>query len=201
MHAIGDRAIRNAIDAIEATVGDDRNHRHRIEHLEYADESDTARLGTLGIVASMQPVHVDPAILDNWVAMLGDDRAERGFAWPEYRGGGATLAFSTDSPTAPYQPLPNMYIATTRRSPSDPTLAPHRPDFAVTLSDAITHATRDAAWASWGEGSFGSLRAGLSADLVVLDRDPFEQDPEVLPEIRPVVTISRGEIVHDARDS
>lgn len=199
IHAIGDRAIRNAIDAIEAAVGDDRDHRHRIEHLEYADQSDTPRLGRLGIVASMQPVHVDPAIMDNWMAMLGDHRVERGFAWPEYRRGGAVLAFSTDSPTAPYQPLPNMYIATTRRSPSDPTLEPHRPDFAVTLTDAITHATRDAAWASRGEGSFGSLRLGLSGDLVVLDRDPFGHGPEVLPETRPIVTISRGEIVHDRR--
>ncbi|MCY7299090.1 MAG: amidohydrolase family protein [Ilumatobacteraceae bacterium] len=92
--------------------------------------------------------------------VLGEERAHRGFAWPEYLAHGTTLAFGTDTPTAPYVPPPNMYIAATRKSPSDVSIAPHRPDFALPLADSIGHATRDAAWASHMENERGRLRAG-----------------------------------------
>lgn len=181
IHAIGDLAVRTALNSFElaaaarAQRGDRSERRHRIEHLEYVDEADVARLAPLGVIASMQPVHCDPAIMPNWVEMLGEHRAHRGFAWPEYLAHGTTLALGTDTPTAPYEPLPNMYIAATRRSPKHPELAPHRPDFALPLGDAIGHATRDAAWASWMEGERGMLRAGLAADVVVLDRNPLAE--------------------------
>ncbi len=202
IHAIGDQTVRNAIDAIEragVTNGDPaatHSRRHRIEHLEYVDESDVVRLAGLGITASMQPVHIDPAIFANWAAMLGDERADRGFAWREFLDAGTTLAFGTDTPTAPHFPLHNMYIATTRRSPGDPTLTPHRPDNALPLDEAVIHATRDAAWASFAEDSIGVLRAGSFADLVVLDRDPFAAEPESLLSARVVLTISNGRTVY-----
>lgn len=202
MHAIGDLAVRTAIDVLEvaaqrrAARGDTTERRHRIEHLEYVDEADVARLAPLGITASMQPVHCDPAIMANWVAMLGDERAARGFAWPEYLAHGTTLALGTDTPTAPYEPLPNMFIAATRKSPGDPTLTPHRPDFALPLADAIGHATRDAAWASHLEGERGMLRAGLAADLVILDRDPLADGPNSLLQARVLRTIIGGRTVH-----
>lgn len=201
IHAIGDGAVRSALDAIESAlaVHPRADHRHRIEHLEYTNAADVRRLGELGVVASMQPVHVDPAIMDNWVAMLGDDRVQRGFAWPEYVTTGAQLVFSTDTPTAPYHPLPNMFIATTRCSPSNASLAPHRPDFALPIDQAILHATRDAAWASRLESVTGSIVVGAAADLVILDINPFERDLDSLLTARPVVTISSGNIVFDAR--
>jgi predicted amidohydrolase YtcJ len=201
LHAIGDLAVRTALDAIEHAieVNPPRERRHRIEHLEYVDPVDVPRLAALGITASMQPVHIDPAVVDNWTAMLGDHRADRGFAWPEYRDSGATLAFSTDTPTAPHEPLPNMYIAATRKSPGDATLTPHRPDFAVPLTEAVIHGTRDAAWASWADGQLGELTAGAYADIIVLDRDPFALGPDALLDASIVLTISGGKIVHDAR--
>ena len=204
MHAIGDLAVRTAIDALEvaanrrAARGETRNPRHRIEHLEYVDEADIARLAPLGITASMQPVHCDPAIMANWVAMLGHERAHRGFAWPEYLAHGTTLAFGTDTPTAPYESLPNMYIAATRKSPSDASIAPHRPDFALPLADSIGHATRDAAWASHMENQRGMLRAGLAADLVILDSNPLAQDAESLLSAQVVRTIVGGKTVFTA---
>jgi predicted amidohydrolase YtcJ len=204
MHAIGDLAVRTALDVLEeaaarrAARGDDRPRRHRIEHLEYVHEADVARLAALGVTASMQPVHCDPAIMPNWEAMLGPERARRGFAWPEYVTAGATLAFGTDTPTAPHQPLPNMYIAATRKSPGDPTLQPHRPDFSLPLAEAITHATRDAAWACFAENDFGMIRPGLSADLVVLDRNPFDGDAESLLDGQVTHTLCDGIVVHGA---
>lgn len=203
LHAIGDRAVRNALDAFEQAglangAALTAARRHRIEHLEYVDADDVGRLAALGITASMQPVHADPAGLANWTAMLGDERADRGFAWREFLDAGTTLAFGTDTPTASHLPLHNMYIATTRRSPSDPAISPHRPDNALPLAQAIVHATRDAAWASGAEDEIGMLRAGTFADLVVLDSDPFDAEPESLLTARVVRTISNGRTVHRA---
>lgn len=198
MHAIGDRAVRTALDALEHAAGQNGPlpRRHRIEHLEYTDEADIPRLTSLGVTASMQPVHCDPAIISNWLARLGDRRGDRGFAWPEMTAAGALLAFGTDTPTAPLSPLHNMFIASTRRSALDPPLAAYLPHFALPLADAIVHGTADAAWACRGETAFGSLRAGLSADFTVIDADPFADGPEALLGARVLRTVARGRTVH-----
>jgi predicted amidohydrolase YtcJ len=202
MHAIGDLAVRTALDVLElaaarrAERGDHAERRHRIEHLEYVDEADVPRLAALGVTASMQPVHVDPAYLDNWVELLGSERAQRGFAWPEYRACGTTLAFGTDTPTAAHQPLPNMFIAATRCSPSGPGKPPLRPDFALPLDESVVHATADAAWASFEEDRRGRLAAGLAADFIVLDRNPFEDGPDSLLGTRVLRTVVAGRTVY-----
>ncbi|MCU1396607.1 MAG: putative hydrolase [Ilumatobacteraceae bacterium] len=203
LHAIGDQAVRNAIDAFEHAgivngIAATAARRHRIEHLEYADEADVGRLAALGITASMQPAHADPAGLANWMAMLGDARADRGFAWREFLDAGTTLAFGSDTPTAPHYPLHNMYIAATRKLPSDSTIPPHRPDNALPLEQAVVHATRDAAWASFAEDHVGTIRPGTFADLIVLDSDPFTAAPESLLTARVVRTIVGGHTVHTA---
>jgi predicted amidohydrolase YtcJ len=193
LHAIGDKAVRIALDALEhaAGVNGPRPRRHRIEHLEYTDPADVPRLARLGVTASMQPVHADPAIQDNWRAMLGDSRVERGYPWPEFVDAGARLALGTDTPTAPHQPLHNMYVAATRRSAIDPALPPNLPRYALPLADAIRHATRDAARSCRADDR-GRLEAGLLADLVVLDRDPFTEGPEALLEAKVLHTVVGG---------
>lgn len=204
LHAIGDLAVRTALDVLEVAAarraerGDTRERRHRIEHLEYVDPTDIPRLAPLGVTASMQPVHVDPAYLDNWVEMLGHERAQWGFAWPEYLAHGTTLAFGTDVPTAAHHPLPNMFIAATRRSPYVADAVPLRPDFALPLEQAVVHGTRHAAWASFEEHRRGMLRAGLAADFVVLDRNPFEEGPDSLLQTRVLATVVAGDVVHRA---
>jgi predicted amidohydrolase YtcJ len=194
LHAIGDKAVRSAIDALDHAISTNgaRGARHRIEHLEYVDEADVARLAKLGITASMQPVHIDPAIFGNWGEMLGERRAHRGFAWREFLDAGTTLAFGTDTPTAPHLPLHNMYIAATRKSPGNPLLKPHRPDNALPLTEAVVHGTRDAAWASFLDQLVGQIRVGHKADIVVLDRDPFTAGPEALLDAYVVETIVNG---------
>jgi predicted amidohydrolase YtcJ len=197
-HAIGDLAVRTVLDVFEVLAAervardDTGERRHRIEHLEYVDASDVPRLAPLGVTASMQPVHVDPAYLDNWAELLGDERAQRGFAWPEYLAHGTTLAFGTDTPTAPHRALPNMYIAATRCSAHDHTATPLRPDFALPLDESIVHGTSDSAWASFEEAHRGSLRVGLAADFVVLDRNPFELGAPSLLETEVVRTVVAG---------
>lgn len=199
-HAIGDYASQIALDAIEHAVeaNGDLPRRHRIEHLEYAAPGTAERMARLGVTASMQPVHADPAIFDNWVAMLGDERVERAFAWPEYVGAGALLAFSTDAPTAPHEALHNMYVAATRRSALDASYEPSLPGFAMPLAQAIGHATRDAA-ASCGDGDTrGRLVTGLAADFAVLDVDPFLEGDGALLTARVVRTVVAGAPVFEA---
>ncbi|MDW4574120.1 amidohydrolase [Microbacterium sp. M3] len=202
LHAIGDLASDIALDALEhaAAVNGPRDRRHRIEHLEYAAPGTAERMARLGVTASMQPVHADPAIFENWAAMLGDERVDRAFAWPEYVAAGALLAFSTDAPTAPHEALPNMYIAATRRSALDDAFAPRHPHFALPLAQALAHATRDAA-ASVGDGATrGRLQAGMAADFAIVDVDPFTAGPESLLTARVVRTVVDGEVAHDTGD-
>lgn len=198
IHAIGDETIRIAVDALENAmrVNGISGRRHRIEHLEYAQNQDIERMGKLGITASMQPVHADPAGLENWLAMIGPERANYGFAWPLHLAAGSTLAFGTDTPTAPYQALPNMYIASTRKSPTNDSLPALRPDWALPLKEAILHGTRESAWAAWLDHVTGVLKPGHAADIVVLDRDFLADGPASLLKTNVKLTMMNGEVVY-----
>lgn len=200
LHAIGDAASSLALDAIEHahSVNGPRPRRHRIEHLEYAAPGTAERMARLGVTASMQPVHADPAIFANWAEQLGDSRVDRAFAWPEYEDAGALLAFSTDAPTAPFDALANMYVAATRASALDPELAAVHPQFALPLERAVIHGTRDAA-ASVGDGEWrGRIAAGQAADFAVVDVDPFAEGQRALLTARVVRTVIGGRTVHEA---
>ncbi|MFE6964458.1 amidohydrolase [Agromyces sp. NPDC057679] len=200
LHAIGDLASESALDALEhaAEVNGDRPRRHRIEHLEYAAPGTAERMARLGVTASMQPVHCDPAVMDNWIAQLGDARADRGFAWSEYRDAGALLAFSTDAPTAPHEALANLYIAATRRSALDPSLEALTPQYALPLGEAVGHATRDAAASIREEHVRGRLAEGLAADFAVLDADPFAEGDAALLRARVIRTVVAGRTAYEA---
>lgn len=194
LHAIGDRAITEAINSI-AALGSERTVRHRIEHLELASAEDAQRLGQLGIIASVQPVHSDPVLFRAWPTLIGEHRCKRGFAYKEFADGGAPLAFGTDTPTARHFPLPNLYNATTRRSALEPESTERtNPQFAVGLDQAIRAATTGAAYSRHAEEWTGSLKPGMSADLVVLDTD---WTPEGLLASRVKQTWFKGKKVFD----
>lgn len=126
VHAIGDAAAAQALDAFEAAIAANgtRPRRHRIEHLEVVSKESITRLARLGVVASMQPVHADPVKVVNWTAQLNHDhRCDRGFPWKEFEDANSHVAFGSDAPTAPYHPLPNLYTATTRLSALNTELA------------------------------------------------------------------------------
>lgn len=168
LHAIGDRTINTAINVLEKNT--DRSRRPRIEHLELASAEDAKRLGNLGITASIQPVHADPAILRAWPKLLGEHRCKRAFAYREFADNGAPLALGSDAPTAPHVPLPNMYVATTRRSYREPELETVvNPEFALTVCQAVAAATRGSAYSCFADAWTGELKAGLKADFVVAD--------------------------------
>lgn len=200
LHAIGDAAVRTALDVVEnaAKVNGTSGRRHRIEHIEYLDPVDVPRFAALGVTASMQPVHCDPAIQENWRQMLGPERAARGYPGRELVEAGAQLVLGTDAPTAPYAPLPNMYIATTRRSAFDASLPPNIPSYALPLDDAICYATANAAWSCHDEESRGRIAPGMLADFVLIDPDVLASEPETLLGARVLLTVVGGREVFRA---
>ncbi|KAJ4353921.1 uncharacterized protein N0V89_005652 [Didymosphaeria variabile] len=168
IHAIGDAAVTQAINAIAKS--NSPSGRHRIEHLELTSEEDAKRLGELGITASVQPVHSDPAILIDYQKLVGAKTFERAFAYKEFLDGGACVALGTDAPTALHLPLPNLYNATTRRSATRPEMnAKTTPHQALTMTQAFHAATTGAAHSRFAETWTGTLGKGMRADFVVLD--------------------------------
>ncbi|KAH7247276.1 amidohydrolase 3 [Fusarium redolens] len=190
LHAIGDAAIKMAIDSLEryGTPG----RRHRVEHLELASPRDAQRLGELGLTASVQPVHADPSILQDWPKLLGKDRCSRAFAYREFADAGALMALGSDSPTSPWLPMHNLYVATTRQSSRKPGYGkPVNEHFRLGLCEAIVAATEGAARSVF-EHRTGSLEVGKLADFVVVD---MSLDPNKLLEAKVKETWFEGQRV------
>ncbi|KAF2279885.1 amidohydrolase family protein-like protein [Westerdykella ornata] len=183
LHAIGDQAVHNAINALEAYGKP--GQRHRIEHLELTSPQDAARLGKLGITASVQPVHADPAILRAWPKLLGPERLKRAFAYKEFADNGAVLAIGSDCPTAPHAPMSNLYVATTRKSARQPDAGdlPVNENFRLGVAQALSAATRGTAWSCFEEERLGSLEVGKEADFVVVDMS-FEAEDLLHAKVR-----------------
>ncbi|KAH9882289.1 hypothetical protein J1614_000525 [Plenodomus biglobosus] len=169
LHAIGDQAVHNAVNVLEKQGKP--GQRHRIEHLELTAPQDAKRLGKLGITASIQPAHSDPAILRAWPKLIGPERIKRAFAYSEFAEHGASLAIGSDTPTAPYAPLPNLYVATTRRSALQPHAGdePVNANFKLELAQAVSAVTRGAAVSCFAEKRVGSLEFDMLADFCIVD--------------------------------
>jgi predicted amidohydrolase YtcJ len=203
MHAIGDAAVKNALEAVRQAVdqngGEASARRHRVEHIEYCDPSDIPKFAELGVTASMQPVHADPAIQDNWRAMLGPERTPNGFPAAALVAAGTRLVLGTDAPTAPFAPLPNLFIATTRKSALDRTLPANEPKNAFPLEQAVRYATANAAWSCFAEDRIGSVAPGRRADFFVVEPDVTESDADSLLDATVLETVVGGTTVYGGR--
>ncbi|EHK21428.1 uncharacterized protein TRIVIDRAFT_70570 [Trichoderma virens Gv29-8] len=194
LHAIGDAAAKLAIDALSehGTPG----RRHRIEHLELTSPGDGARLAAAGITASIQPAHADPVLLKAWPELLGTSRCKRAFAYGDFAASGANISIGSDSPTASWDVLRNLYTATTRRSVRDREYtAVVNPEFALSLCQAMQAVTHGSAYSCFAEGWTGSLKKGLQANFVVAN---MEWTPQSLLQAQVKETWYRGKKVYDA---
>jgi predicted amidohydrolase YtcJ len=170
VHAIGDRANREALDAFEATeaVWRPLGLRHRIEHAQCVHPDDVPRFARLGITASVQFTH---ATSDRDVAdRLWGERAAHAYPYRSLLDAGVRLAGGSDAPIEALDPLAGLRAAVLRTADERP---PWRPAQAIGLHDALAAFTSAPAWLEGAEHRRGRLAPGMAADVVVLDRDPF----------------------------
>ncbi|TMA21154.1 MAG: amidohydrolase [Deltaproteobacteria bacterium] len=203
VHAIGDAANREVLDAFEkaARATDRRGARHRIEHAQVLAPSDIARFAELGVVASMQPTHATSDL--RWAEdRIGPKRAAAGaYAWRKLLEAGARIAFGTDFAVEPLAPIEGLYSAVTRQSREAP-FGPAGgwiPSEKLTLADAIRLYTTGSAYAEFQENDKGTLEVGKLADLVVWDRDLFKTPEAKLLDAKPVLTVVGGRVVFEAQ--
>jgi len=170
-HAIGDAAVRAVVDALESSADVWRSAGlvPRIEHVQHAHPVDVERIGRLGVVASMQPIHLT-FDADAIVRDLGD-RLERAFPWRSLRSAGALLAFGSDTPVARPDVLEGVRAAVHRRGRSGAELPASE---ALSVEDALAAFTSGAAQAIGRGARSGRLRVGADADMVLLDHDPLD---------------------------
>jgi predicted amidohydrolase YtcJ len=195
VHAIGDQANRNALDAFEATrdAWQPQGLRQRIEHAQCVAAADLPRFAELGVACSVQFSHApsDRDLADR----LWAERLEGTYAFRSLLDSGAVVTNGSDAPVEELDPLAGIAAGVLRTIDERP---PWRPEEALTVEQAL-HATCVApAWLARDERRRGTLVPGHFADLVVLDRDPLAVEPEELRQLEVVATMVGGRWVHNA---
>lgn len=197
-HAIGDRAnqqMLNLYEQLEQANGV-RDRRLRIEHAQNIAPSDVARFSQLHVIASMQPYHAIDA--GQWAGKrLGPEREQRAHPWHTLQQAHAILAFGSDWPVAPMNPLLGIYAATTRRTLDGRHPEGWIPQQKISVEAALTAYTTGAAYAEFQNGEKGSLQPGKLADIVVLSDDILHEDPIKIENTKVVWTVMGGKIVYD----
>jgi predicted amidohydrolase YtcJ len=209
-HAIGDRAVREALDAIEAArhANGANDHRPHIAHIQVIHPSDLPRFAELGVVANAQPLWAvfDGAQRNLTIPFLGPERARRQYPFGSLARAGAILAGGSDWSVSSPDPVSGIYMAVNRVAPEsfrellgeeavrDVFLADERVD----LPTAVRMFTLGSAYVNHLDNVTGSIEVGKRADLVVLDRNLFELPPESFLEVKAELTLVEGERVYAA---
>jgi hypothetical protein len=177
-HAIGDRAVRMALDGYERALKGDRNRRWRIEHIEIVNAADIPRFATLGVMPSMQPIHADPESSEVWEKAVGPKRLPLAFAWRDFEKSGAKLVFSSDWPAAiTTDPIRGLHCAVTRQTSDGTPKGGWVPEQRVSIETALRAYTTMGAFASFEESIKGQIRPGMLADVIVFSQDLFRIAP------------------------
>lgn len=200
IHAIGDQANRNVLDAIEATrrAGIGLHLRHRIEHAQVLHPDDLLRFAELGVIPSMQPIHCtqDMRMADaHW-----GQRSRLAYAWRSLTETGAVLAFGSDAPVESLNVLAGIHATVTRRRADGTPAGGWNLEQTLTVEEAVAGYTTGAAYSVNQEHAQGKIAAGMLADLVVLSEDIFSINAMSILETDVVATIVDGEIVHGAAE-
>ncbi|MFJ9774959.1 amidohydrolase [Kitasatospora sp. NPDC101157] len=218
-HAIGDAAVRHALDSVARATADGTTAngttadgttvngttppvRHRIEHIETVPDDVVRRFAELGVIASMQPTHCCDFTradhTDNWSRRLGEERADRAWRCRDLWDAGATVVLGSDWPIAPYPPLGVMAGARHRRPTRDLAQPPHNPGQALTALEALRAMTVNAAFAAGEEHVTGRIAVGHRADLTVLATDPLSTPATELAGVPVLLTVLDGRPTHRA---
>ena len=193
-HAIGDRGVRNVIDAYEA-AGVTPNDRFRVEHLQVIAPSDVPRLARNGIIASMQPTHATSDM--PWAERrLGAERIKGAYAWRTVLDSGARLALGSDFPVEDVNPFFGIYSAVTRQDHDGQPAGGWYPEQRLTLAEAIRGFTSDAAYAAFEESSRGTIEPGKLADFTIVEGDFYVMPQAELFRTKVRMTVVNGEVVY-----
>ncbi len=205
MHAIGDRAVHTALDAVAGAPGPDR--RHHIAHLQFIRPEDVDRFADLGVVANFQPlwaVH-EPQMDELTLPIVGPERANWQYLIGTLARRGARLAFGSDWPVSSADPLQEIHVAVNRRLSlrlgrpgTAETEQPFLAAEALPLPQAVAAFTSGVAYVNHREQELGSLRPGHRADLAVLSQDIFARSPAEMGDTRVELTIAGGQSVYEA---
>ncbi|HEX8857741.1 MAG TPA: amidohydrolase [Actinomycetes bacterium] len=224
VHAIGDRAVRDSLDAFEAarTAGQGpgssdgtggtaagtparADRRHHIAHIQVVHPADVPRFAALGVTANAQPLWAchEPQMTELTIPFLGPERSGWQYPFGDLVRAGARLACGSDWPVSSPDPLWGMHVAVNRTAPAGYADAaaggePFLPEQRVDLETAIAGYTRSAAFLNRLDAETGSIELGKLADLVVLDRNLFEQPAGEIADARVLLTMVGGQPVHEA---
>ncbi|MEU4574201.1 amidohydrolase [Nonomuraea sp. NPDC023979] len=200
-HAIGERAVREALDSFEGT---DPANRHHIAHLQIIEPSDVPRFAALGVTANLQPLWATHhAQMDELtLPFLGEPRSSWQYPFADLLAHGTRFCAGSDWPVSDADPLQGMHVAVNRTEPGGSVHAgyptaqtPFLPDQRIDLATALTAYTAGSAWIN--RSPAGVIEPGRPADLVVLDRDPFTLPEKDIWTTRVRMTFVDGVAVHE----
>ncbi|GAA5024667.1 amidohydrolase [Kitasatospora paranensis] len=196
-HALGDRAVREALDAIEAAhaANGPSTNRHHLAHLQVVHPDDVARFARIGATANIQPLWAshEPQMDGLAIPLLGARRTTWQYPFASLVQSGTTLAAGSDWPVSSPDPIAGLHVAVNRVQP-DGNDEPFLPVEQLSLTQALTAYTAGSAWVNHHDDT-GTIRRGASADLVVLDRNPFAYPAAQIHRTRVLATFVRGERV------
>jgi len=201
VHAIGDAAVRDALDAFAAARrAGGTGARHTIAHLQVIQPDDLPRFAELGVIANAQPywAQLEAQMSDLTLPVLGPTRADLQYPWAGLLAHGATLAFGSDWPVSTADPLWGIEVAVNRADPERRAQTPFLPEQRVSLDAALHAATRGSARVQDLDHTTGAVAPGMAADLAVLDGPLFGFDASAPADLRVALTMVDGEVVHEA---
>ncbi|MED4688039.1 amidohydrolase [Peribacillus frigoritolerans] len=203
-HAIGDAAIRLALDAFEEAVRKNgkRDSRHTVEHIEVIDSDDIERFSKLGVIASMQPDHMAASSREVYSSIIGPEREKNVFLTKSLLNTGASLALGTDFPVSiSLNPMRQIYTAITRVDSSGDSQNTWHPEQKLTLAEALKAYTYGSAYGCFREHELGTIEEGKLADLVVLDRNLFDIPESEVLKTKVELTINDGKVVYKSEET
>lgn len=207
-HAIGDRAVRECLDAVALALGRNgrRDNRHHIAHLQVVHPDDVPRFAELGVTANMQSLWaaLEPQMVELTLPFLGEPRASWQYPFGDLQRSGALLAAGSDWSVSTPNPLAAMHVAVNRRAAPGEEEGQYDaflPEQALDIRTALTAYTAGSARVNHLDATTGTIEVGKLADLVVLDRDPILVAPDEIGDIRVMQTFIDGHRVYSRRNA
>jgi predicted amidohydrolase YtcJ len=196
IHAIGDAAVRQALDAIEAVIASNPSWDRRpvITHAQLVDPVDLPRFEALGVIANFQPLwtYLDPMNKELILPRIGENRNNQQYQLRKLIDSGARLSFGSDWPVTDFTPLAALAVPVHRQSPDQQPPEGWSIEQAISIEESMHFYTAAVAHQLFREADYGTLEVGKIADFIVLDRNPIQTRPHDVRDIKVLATYRKG---------